>query len=145
MWQNVNNEVFLAWFKFQANIPSLSGVCVQGEWQKYKPPSLPLSQDEGLKNIGHSMSIRNLIFGVNSVTVSYWFVMTVYYKIRQLFYYKVRQKFIRKCVRIFITKSDGFVTKCDSYYKMQRFYYKMRHLLQYATLRKYTPSYFSCR
>ena len=36
-------------------------------------PSLPssLSKDEGLKNIGHSMSIRNLIFGVNSVTVSY--------------------------------------------------------------------------
>ena len=71
MWQNVNNEVLLAWFKFQANIPSLSGVCVQGEWQKYTPPSLPLSQDEGLKNIGHSMSIRNLTFGVNSVTVSY--------------------------------------------------------------------------
>ena len=30
----------------------------------------PLSKDEGLKNVGHSMSIRNLIFGVNNVTVS---------------------------------------------------------------------------
>ena len=28
------------------------------------------SKDRGLKNIGHSISIRNLIFGVNSVTVS---------------------------------------------------------------------------
>ena len=70
MWQNVNNEVLLAWFKFQAKIPSRSGVCFQGEWQKYTPPSLPLSKGDGLKNIGHSMSNKNLIFGVNSVTVS---------------------------------------------------------------------------
>ena len=69
MRQNVNNEVLLVWFKFQAKIPSRSGVCVQGEWQKYTPPSPPLSKDEGLKNIGHCISIRNLIFGVNSVTV----------------------------------------------------------------------------
>ena len=51
-------------------IPSRFGVCIQREWQKYTPSSPPLSKDEGLKNIGHSMSIRNLIFGVNSVTVS---------------------------------------------------------------------------
>ena len=29
-----------------------------------------ISKDKGLKSIGHSMSIENLIFGVNSVTVS---------------------------------------------------------------------------
>ena len=29
MCQNVSNEVSLAWFKFQAKIPSRSGVCVQ--------------------------------------------------------------------------------------------------------------------
>ena len=34
-------------------------------------PPPPLSKDEELKNIGHSMNIRNLNFGVNSVTVSY--------------------------------------------------------------------------
>ena len=39
--------------------------------KKYTPPSPPLSKEEGLKNIRHSMSIRNLIFGVTSVTVSY--------------------------------------------------------------------------
>ena len=70
MRQNVNNEVLLAWFKFQVKIPSRSGVCVQGERQKHTPLSRPLSKDEELKNIGHSMSIKNLSFGVNSVTVS---------------------------------------------------------------------------
>ena len=70
MCQNVNNEVLLAWFKLQAKIPSHSGVCAQGERENYTPPSPPLYKDEGLKNIGHSMSIRNLIFGVNNVTVS---------------------------------------------------------------------------
>ena len=63
------NEFFLAWFKFQAKIPSCSGVCVEGEWQKYTPSSSLLSKDNGLKDIGHSMSIANLILGVNSVTV----------------------------------------------------------------------------
>ena len=71
MCQNISNEVLLAWFKLQAKIPSRSGVCVQGEWQKYTPPSPSLSKDKGLKDIGHRMSIQNLILGVNSVTVSY--------------------------------------------------------------------------
>ena len=126
MWQNVNNEVLSAWFKFQAKIPSRSGVCVQREWQKYTSPSPPLSKDEGLKNIEHSMSIRNLIFGVNI-----WFVMTVYYKMWQ-FYYKTWQKFITKCVRFFIIKCDSFITKSDSYYKMRRFYYKLRQYMHHS-------------
>ena len=33
--------------------------------------SHPLSKDEGLRAIGHMMSIGNLILGVNSVTISY--------------------------------------------------------------------------
>ena len=69
--QNVSNDVLLAWFKFQAKNPSRSGVCVEGEWQIYTRSSPPLSKDKGLKDIGHSMSIGNLILGVSSVTVSY--------------------------------------------------------------------------
>ena len=70
MWQNVPNEVLLAWFKFQKKIGSRSGVFFQGEWEKY--PSLPpLSKDEVLKDIGHIMSIGNLTLNVNSVTISY--------------------------------------------------------------------------
>ena len=98
------------------------------------------------------MSIRNLILGVNSITVSYliryasllqnatsfWLqnATEVYYKMGQVFYYKIRQKFITKCVRFFITKCDSFITKCDSYYKMRRFYYKIPQLLQNATFIK---------
>ena len=63
-------------------------------------PSLPssLSKDEGLKNIGHSMSIRNLIFGVNSVTVSYL----------------IRYDSLLQNATDVITKCDSyFITKCD--------------------------------
>ena len=81
----------LAWFKFQTKIPRRSGVCVQGERQKYTPHFPLLPKDEGLKNIGHSMSIGNLIFGVNILRFQIGFVMTVYYKMRQVFYYKMRQ------------------------------------------------------
>ena len=112
MWQNVNNEVLLSWFKFQAKIPSRSGVCIQGEWQKYTPPFPPPFKDEALKNIGHNMSIRNLIFGVNSVTVSYW--------IRYDSLLQNTTDPITKCGNYFITKYDSFITKCDSYYKMRR-------------------------
>ena len=38
---------------------------------KITPPSPLLSKDEGLKDIGHSMSIGNLTLGVNSVAASY--------------------------------------------------------------------------
>ena len=69
--QNVSNKVLLAWSKFQAKLPSRSGVCVQGEWQKYSSPSPPLPKDEGISDIGHCSSIGNLVLGVNSVTVLY--------------------------------------------------------------------------
>ena len=73
------------------------------------PPSPPLSKDEALKNIEHSMSIRNLIFGVKSVKVSY---MIGYDSLLQM-----RQKFITKWVRFFITK-------CDVYYKLWQYTHK---------------------
>ena len=127
MWQNVNNEVLLAWFKFQAKIPSRSGVCVQGE---------------ELKNTGHSMSIRNPIFGVSSVTVS---DLICYDSLLQN-----ATDVITKCDSYFITKHDrnllqnvsGFllqnatvllqnatillqnatvIIKCDVYYKLRQY------------------------
>ena len=79
------------------------------------PISPPLSKVEGLRDIGHSINIGNLILGVNSVTVSYLIhddgllqnAIEIYYKMRQV-----------------------FITKCDSCYKLRRFYYKVRQLLQ---------------
>ena len=43
----------------------------QRQRQRYTTLPPPLSKDEGVKDIGHSMSIKNLILGVNSVMVSY--------------------------------------------------------------------------
>ena len=109
-------------------IPSRSGVCVQGKWQKYSPPSPLLSKQKEIKNIGHSMSIRSLIFGVNSVTVS------------DLIHYdsflQNATDAITKCDSYFVTKRDrsllqnasGFllqnvtvITKCDVYYKLRQY------------------------
>ena len=141
----------LAWFKFQAKIPNSSGVCVQGEWQKYTSPSPPFSKGEGLKNIGHSMSIRNLIFDVNSVTVSHLIHYDSLLQNATNFIIKCDSYFITKCDRSLLQNTSGFllqnttvllqnmtgitncddcITKCDSYYKMWR-------LLQIATVQRY--------
>ena len=135
MWQNVNKEVLLSWFKFQAKILRRSGVCLQGEWEKYTPPSPTLSKDEALKNIGHSMNIRNLIFGTNSVMVSYLIRYDSLLHNATDVITKRDSYFITKCVRFFITKCDSFITKCNSYYKMWR-------LLQIATVQFYINSTF---
>ena len=54
-----------------------------------------LSKGEGVRDIGQSMSIGNLIWSGNSVTISYLIHYdslfenaTYYYKLGQLFYYK---------------------------------------------------------
>ena len=89
VWQNVSNEVLLAWLKFQTKVAGRSGVYVQGDWEKNTPSSPSLSKDRG-----------NLILGVNSVTVSYLMhydsllqnatdillqnAIEVYYKMRQI-------------------------------------------------------------
>ena len=118
---NFSNDVLLAWFKFKAKTPSRSGVCTQGEWQKYTPPSPLLSKDEGLRDIGHSMSIENLILGVNSVTVSYL-----------IHYHSLLQN-----ATDIITKYDSyFITKCDRslLQNASGFLLQIRQLLQIATI-----------
>ena len=44
---------------------------LSGRVTKIFPPFPPLSEDKGLRDIGHIMSIANLTLGVNNVTVSY--------------------------------------------------------------------------
>ena len=94
------------------------------------------------------MSIRNLIFGVNSVTVSYLIRYDSLLQNATDVITKCDSYFITKCDRSLlqnaagfllqnatvllqnvtvITKCDDFITKCDSYYKMQS-------LLQIATV-----------
>ena len=77
------------------------------------------------------MSIRNLFFGVNSVTVSCLICYDSLLQNMTDVITKRKSYFIRKCDRSLqnatvITKCDNFITKCNSYYEMQR-------LLQIAT------------
>ena len=126
------NEVLSAWFKFQVKIPTCSGVRRESDKNTPVPPT-PLSKDEGLKDIRHSMSIRNQFLVVNSVTVSY---LTRYDSLLQNgtdIITKCDSYFITKCVRFFITKCDSLITKCDSFNKLRQLYYKMRGLLQIVT------------
>ena len=92
-------------------ISSPSGAWVQGEWQKYTPHSPPLSKDEGLKNIGHSMSIKNPIFVVYSVTVSDL--------IRYNSLLQNATDVITKCDRYFFTKRDRSLLQNTSGYLLQ--------------------------
>ena len=119
----------LASFKLQTKIPSRSGVYVQGEWQKDTPPTPLLSKEKRVKNIQYNMSIRNLIFCINSVTVSYL--------IRSDSLLKNATEVIKKCESYFITKCNRSLlvyTKCNLYYKMRRLYckcdsyYKMKQI-----------------
>ena len=132
--KNVSNEVLLAWFKFQAKIPSYSGVCIQGERQKYTPPSAQPSKVEGLRDIGHSISIGNVILGVNSVTASY---LTHYNSLLQNStdnITKCDSYFIIKCGRSLLQNATGFYYKMQQfYYKLRRYYYKIRQFLQNMT------------
>ena len=103
MCQNVPNEVLLVWFKFQEKIPNRSEVCVQREWQNHTSPSPPFSQEEGIKDTGHSMSIGNLSVGINSVMVSYL--------IRYDSLLQNATDVTIKCDRYFFTKYDRILLK----------------------------------
>ena len=81
-----------------------------------------LSKDERLRDIGHSMSIRNLILVVDSVTVLY---LIHYDSLSQN-----TKDIITKCDNCFITKCDGSLLQNASGF----YYYKMRQLLQIATI-----------
>ena len=98
MCLSISYKLLLAWFKFQVKFPSRSEVGAQGEWQRYNSPSPPLFKDEELKDIGHSISIGNLISGVNSVTVSY------------LIHY---DSLLQKATDIITNCDSYFITKCD--------------------------------
>ena len=87
------------------------------------------------------MSIGNLIFGHNSVTVSYLIYCRSLLQntIDIVTKLQAAKKFITKCKmrQVFLLQNatvianwDDFITKCDSYYKMRR-------LLQIATVQRF--------
>ena len=126
----------LAWFKFQTKIAGRSGVCIQREWQKYTPPSPLLSKDEELSNLGHSMSVRNLILGVSNVAVSYLIHYDSLLQNATDIITKCDSYFITKCGRSLLQNGSGFllqyrtvITKYDVYYKLRQYSYTHWRLL----------------
>ena len=93
-------------------------------------PFLPssLSKDEGLTNIGHNMSMRNLIFGVNSVTASDLIRYDSLLQNVADVITKWDSYFITKCERSLLQNASGFllqnataITKYNVYYKLQQY------------------------
>ena len=96
------------------------------KWKFKAALNITLSKNEGLRDIGNSMSMvldskKDVFRNQQSV---HWFIMAVitkgdknYFKICQDFYYKIH------C----------FFTKCGSYLKVCQFYYKLRQSLQNVT------------
>ena len=99
-----------------------------GRVTKIPPPSPPLPKGEGIRDIGHSITIANLFLGINSVTVSYF--------IHCDSLLQNASDIITKCDSYFITKFDRSLLQNTSgfYYKTRQFDYKMRLLLQNATI-----------
>ena len=111
-----------------------------GRVTKIPPPFPPLSKDEGLRDIGHIMSIGNLILDVNNVAVSYLIRYDSLLQNVTDIITKCDSKFITKCHRSLLENASGFLLQnatillqCNSYYKLRQFCYKVRQLLQNAT------------
>ena len=87
---------------------------------------------EGLRDIGHSMNIGDLILGVNSVTISYLINYDSLLQNATDITTKCDSYFITKCDRSLLQHASGFllqnttvflqnatvITKCDAYYKL---------------------------
>ena len=120
------------------------------------PPFSPLSKDEGLRDIGHSMSIGNLILSVNIVTVSYLIHYDSLLQNATDVITKCGSYFITKCDRSLLQNASGslfvllsstvllenttVITNCDNFIIKCYNYYMMRRLLQIATVQYETLS-----
>ena len=125
-----NSKLIQKWFKIQRwfKIPCPSGICIQGERQKYTSRFPPTSKDEGLKDIGHSMSIENLILAVKcllSYLIHYdsllWnatYIITI-----------CDNYFITNCNRSLWQNASGLLQNL-----IMTIYYKMRQFIQIATI-----------
>ena len=111
-------EFLSAWFKFHVKISTRSVVRNQWRVTKIHPFSLPFSEDEGLRDIGHSMSIGNLILGVNSVTLSYLIHYDSLLQNATDIIAKCGSYFITNCDRSLLQNTSSFITSCYSFIKI---------------------------
>ena len=115
----------------QAKIPGYSGVWVQGKRQKYTSPSSLLLNVKVLRDIWASEIswVSEISFWVSVVLLFYiWFIMTVYYKMRQILLQNTKAILLQKATEVYNKMGQVF------YYKMWQFYYKYWQLLQIATI-----------
>ena len=86
------------------------------------------------------MSIRNLVFGVNSVTVSYMIRYNSLLQIMTDIITKCDSYFITKCDRswlqnaTFLLQNATVIRKCGDFIIKYHTYYKMQLLLQIMTV-----------
>ena len=110
--------------------------CAFRESDKKTPlSSPPLSKDEGLSDVGHSMIFENLILVASSVTVSYLIHFDSLLQNTIDIITKCDSYFIIECDRrllqnasgfslqnaTVITNYDDFITNCDVYYKLRQY------------------------
>ena len=123
---------------------------------KIPPPSPPLSKDEGLTDIGHSMNIGSLILGVSGVMVSYLIHYGSLLQNATDIITKCDSYFITKCDRSLFQNAAGFllqnatvlfqnatvITDCHYFITTCNSCYKTRRLLQIATVQGLTKLVF---
>ena len=107
--QNVSMEVLLTGPIIQVKIPSHSG-----DWIERGSVERPTSNGEGFRGIQYSMSM------VLDTRFHIWFIMTLYYKMRQILLQNATGILLQNPTKIYYNMRQVF------YYKMRRFYYKMR-------------------
>ena len=80
-----------------------------GRARKTPSPSPLLSKDEGLRDVGHSMRIGYLIFGVNAVTVLYLIHYDSLLQNVTGIITRCGSYFILKCDRSLLQNASGFL------------------------------------
>ena len=79
------------------------------------------------------MNNRNLIFGVNSITVSYLIRDSLLQNVTDIIT-KCDSYFITKCDRSFLQNASGFLLQNVTILLQNATVYKIRHLLRIATV-----------
>ena len=132
MCQNISTEVFLATSKNQAKVLS-DGYVVGISFSREGDSFHPTSREEELKNNEHSMSMAVDTKASNfrneqCLRVHVWFIVTIYYKMRQLF-------FLQNISGVLL-QNTTVITKCINFISRWESYYKMRRILQNASVHK---------
>ena len=89
----------------------------------------PTSNGKWFRGIQHTMNM------VLDTRFHIWFIMTLYYKLRQILLQNARAILLQNATKIYYKMRQVFHYKMRQfYYKMRQFYYTMRQLSQIVTI-----------